>query len=166
MKITNEGIGDFYEAIPTLIIVTTGLLVFMLTTVDVYSGYVSYNEKSKLEIEALEFMELVITYDGFLYEEPYKYNPGFFSSTKLEQLKGDKNFTGEKLKNELNIAFEFKIELIDVSGYYKKYNFEISTTENTECKIGSYKLESPVNIVVSNSEVHAAKLILSIWSQR
>ncbi|MEW6070376.1 MAG: hypothetical protein AB1485_07150 [Candidatus Thermoplasmatota archaeon] len=164
MKISSsKGVGDFYEAIPTLIIVTTGLLVFMLTTINAYSGYVGHQAKARLENKTLELIELARSYEGFLYEGQ-GYRAGYFSATKLEELKANKTLASQKFKSTFNPDFEFKIELVDVSSYYKKYDFEFSTNESMNPKLGLYRLESSVNIVVSDIEIHAAKLIVSVWS--
>lgn len=158
-----RAVGGFYEDIPALIIVTIGLMIFIVSFTHTYSAYGTHQESAKLAKQGSAFLENVRSYDGFLYEESNLQRAGVFCAEKLLAFSADKSRARERFATYFNLEFEFRIELIDVSGYPVKYNLDISSLECTDFKLASFKFESSACIVALENEVHAAKLIVTVW---
>lgn len=155
MKLQKDrrGVAGFFEDIPILIVVTIGIGIFMLSAINAYTSYVSGQRNIKLADDCWQFSETVRSYEGLLYEP--KLQSGLFDCYRVQTL----NIT--TLARDLHPDFKYQIQIVDVSDYPAKYNLTLESSKPPVS--GKYTIKSAVNIVVSDSEIHPAQLIVTIW---
>lgn len=157
---SESGIAGFFEDIPTLIIITVSLSIFLLSIAQSFASYSRFQDISRFEQECMELSEKVRAYDGLVYDKWMV--PGVFDKSKME------NLTPEKVSEDLYIRWDYQIEIIDVTGYYEfSYNLTINSTPMPTVPGVDYttkqSIYSSVNIWVQEDEVHAGHMIVSIW---
>ncbi len=86
---------------------------------------------------------------------------GVLSHEKLT----DPNFNSRVLEdfNASALRFEYNITITDISGYDEKVHASISSDQLPPERVSMISITSPVIIVVSSSEHHAAWLTVRIW---
>lgn len=164
LTINARGIAGYYEDIPALILVTIGMSLFLISAFNGYIAYVNAQERAKLTADALEFVTVLQSYDGLLYEPQMRM--GLYDAQKVQTFASNESYALMKLNSALRVGFDFRIRIVDMSDYPVKFDLYINSSAmlpSAALKLGRYSIESTVNIYVASTEVHAAKLIVTIW---
>ena len=105
------GVAGPFEDIPSLIIVTVGLGVFLLSLVQVYTIYGESVALSQMNEEANDISRAVRSYDKLLVNGSYTAQPteGRFDSEKLNMM------TSEQLTKDIVIEYKFNVTVIQFS---------------------------------------------------
>ncbi|MEM2900480.1 MAG: hypothetical protein QXT63_06770 [Thermoplasmata archaeon] len=154
------GIAGFFEDIPALMVVTIGLAIFIIIVLSVYSNYYTTQVYVKIREDGESFSKAVRSYEGLKSE--YWNRDGFFDAKKLM------NITAENISRDLHPGYKFSIEIEDVSSYPTKYerkgeNAIVSGKDYQ--KTTKVSVTSGANIFVSDTEIHCARLRVSIWGR-
>ena len=157
---TRLGIAGFFEDIPALMVVTIALAIFLIIVLSVYSNYYTSQVYVKMREDGESFSKAVRSYDGLKSE--YWNSAGFFDAKKIMSV------TAENISRDLHPPYRFSIEIEDVSGYPTKYerkgdNAIISGKEYKA--VTKVSVTSGANILVSDIEIHCARLTVSIWGK-
>ncbi|MEW5761106.1 MAG: hypothetical protein AB1779_10120 [Candidatus Thermoplasmatota archaeon] len=152
------GVIGFFEDIPALIVITIALGIFFVGALTAYTTHTRYQEHADFIRDGYKFSKSIRNYDGLKYD----LNPqdSVFYAPKVTTL-SVKNIT-----NDLNVKYNFLIQINDVSDYPKKYSIEIKTSpipETKSLKVGKTVVSSSVCILVSENEIHPAILTVAIW---
>ncbi len=153
--------SGFFEEIVLFAIVS--ILFVSTLTVAVYYGSTKDAEYRKTEFvnEVINFAQKVRGYEPLIHDSV----EGLFDYHKI------KGVSSDELSKDLTPAFNYYIEVIDVSDYPIKYNASwsnvpgVTGTTVWQQSYGYYRVVFyyPVNIWVSDHEIHAAKLEVVGW---
>ncbi len=154
----NRGIAGFFEDIPALIVVVIAIGMFTVIMVHAYAGYVAQQNALRMYEDCREFTQSIRTYDSLIYQS----QEGMFDVQKMETLT---NETLEYDFNRTSLGFDYQILIRDVSDYPKPIVKSFGTF-HIPPNIGKITITSSINIRVSSDEIHAAQLIVTIWSWR
>lgn len=152
----NRGVAGFFEDIPALIIVVIAIGMFTVSAAHVYAGYVAQQNTLRMYDDCREFTQSIRTYDGLTYRS----QEGMFDIQKIESLA---NETLEYAFNRTSLGFDYQIIIRDVSDYPKPIMKSFGAFI-IPLDISKITITSSVNIRISNDEIHAAQLIVTIWS--
>ncbi len=151
---SRKGVAGFFEDIPALMIVTISLAIFIIIVLSVFSTYYNAQVYIKMREDGESFSRAVRSYDGL--KADYWSRAGVFDSKKLISA------SAENISRDLHTSYRFSIEVEDVSEYQTKYSTKIISGLEfaTSTKI---TVTSGANIYVSDTELHCARLRVSIW---
>ncbi len=152
--VMEEGTSGFFEELVLFAVVS---ILFVATlTVAVYYGSMKTAEYEKVEFvnQVYNFVKEIRGYQPLLHDSV----EGLYDYHKI------KSVTYDELKRDLIPAFHFYIAIYDVSDYPMKYNATWGNLENSTV-YGYYRVvvTYPVDIWVSDHEIHAAKLEVVGW---
>ncbi len=152
----NEGIGEFFEDIPTLIVVIIGFGIFLLSLVNAFVGYQAQQDSFRMHQENVQFMEAIRAYDKFTYNSM----EGVFLGYKILQVSDD---TIELDFNPDALGYDYRIIINDVSDYPDGNLYKVSfQTASPPPERSKYTAASSVIIKV-DEHYHTAQLIVTIW---
>ncbi|UCG68759.1 MAG: hypothetical protein JSV09_13285 [Thermoplasmata archaeon] len=152
----DEGIGGFFEDIPTLIIVILGFGIFLLSIVNAFVGYQAQQDNFRMHRECVEFTEALMAYEELTYES----TKGIIDGDKFLIISED------DLKQDFNpasLGFDYRIIIKDVSDYENSNTYIKSfQTSSPPARLSKYSVTSSIVIRV-NGNYHGAQLIVTIW---
>ncbi len=159
-KIDDKGAIGFFEDIPALLIVMIGTLIFLGGVYSALQGYQRNGKVSEFEEDATQLAVTIRSCPLLLYKDQV----GQFDATKVIGLNSENLTRDLHPKNKTY----YKIILIDQSDYNIKYNKTWSREpkngfDNYSFELGKRVIQSSVDIVVSEDEVHAATLLVKVW---
>lgn len=149
----NEGgVAGFFEDIQVLIVVTISMGIFLASAVNAYASYLSFQDSIRFQKDANDFADSLLSYDGLIHEK----RRGMLDAFKLG------NLDPQKIRQDLQINYEFQIIVNDVSKYPNASNYDIIIESSSP--LGSRRSSVlSANIWISDIEIHAARLAVTIW---
>jgi len=154
----NKGVAGFFEDIPVLIVVVISIGMFIVSVVHVYANYAAQQDALRMYEDCREFTQAIRTYDSLMYQS----QEGMFDVQKMETLA---NETLEYDFNRTSLGFDYQILIRDVSDYPKPIVRAFGALHIPR-DVSKITITSSINIRVSSEEIHAAQLIVTIWSWR
>ena len=154
-----RGIGGFFEEMPVLIIVLISLTLFLSSFVHAYGTYADNLNTVKTHELARRITDDFRAWDGVLDEAENA--DGMLSYAKLT----DPNFNAQVLEdfNASALRLQYSFTITDISGYDEKTHISVSSNRLPQERVSIISITSPVVIVVSDTEHHAAWLTVRIW---
>lgn len=155
----SRGQIGFFEDLPSLLVVLIGICIFIASAINTLTKFTTYQAHEEIPETCWEFMLTLRAWEGLVCTG---YTEGVFDGVKIQTL------TIEKLREAFPVVFDYKIEIIDISGYpnAELYNHVNQTADIPPAETTKYGIqveESPIVIIVSDTEAHAGRLIVTVW---
>ncbi len=148
------GIAGFFEDLPALLVVLVGVVVFLLSIAGAYAAYGEYLAQLRFHENAVEFSESVRTYGPLTVNgEEGKFSAGALNDSTAAQMAID--FHPDM------VGLHWNLRVVDVSTYPGKY--EWSAGEALPEGASRVAVTSPVTIRNNSDQVHAGRLIVTVW---
>lgn len=152
-----RAVGSFFEEIPALFLVVVSIALLISSLFVTSARYNQQNTTTNFFQQGYTFMEEIRSYKNLTYQN----EPGIFNVYAMG------NLTRQNITYDLHPMFGYYINITDVSGYHVKYNHTVYSSpipKNTlGLKYGIVTVSSTVDIWVSPTEIHLAKLTVTIW---
>ncbi len=152
ISLDNKGVGGFFTDIPALIVIIIGLSIFTVSAYNFHNEYVQKKYNDGIEENLDSFMDNIRNYDYIAESD------GVFYASNVQRLNST---TIKKDFNPNSLGFNYKIEIIDTSGYEQRYDKSIET-ETVPSNKDVY-IDSSSITIRSSSTYHLGKLKISIW---
>ncbi len=153
-----RGVAGFFEDIPSLIVVSLALTIFIASIIGsfIYYASVQYNRDDE---DGQILLDSILSYP-YLKTENRK--DGNFDLNKL------KTMTPERLEKDIHTDLQYKLDIIDVSDYPDKQSFNF-TVGNENLSIEKTVISIPVTIYAvvfegdTETRNHGAVMRLTYW---
>jgi len=156
-----RGVAGFFEDIPALIVIVTGVGIFLSSMINAFTNYQNKQYEDEPEEETQILLESVISYSKL---KRSGYKDGTFDLGKLRKM------TSENLTRDIHSDFEYEVKVEDVSDYPDKQNFTFNTSEKPTGDVDLIvSLHYPINIYTSTelhqkeTSIHGAILTITMW---
>lgn len=155
---TNEsGTSGFFEEL--ILFAVVSILFVATLTVAAYYGSMKAEEYAKVEFanQVYDFVQKVRGYEPILHDSV----EGLYDYHKIKSY--NSTTMHDMIARDLAPSFNFYINITDASDYVVKYNASFGTPYDIQ--YGYYKVVViyPVNIWVSDHEIHPARLEVIAW---
>ena len=151
------GTTGFFEDLPALAVVIMSFVIYISLMNSVLESSTKTQGELDFSYEVNEFLRSLrsagcLTHNGVT---------GLFDYQKVMHL------TVENLTREIDVDYDYRVEIMDVSGYYMNYSKSVNTSsveEGQRFEKGMWVGVSSAAIWVSDEEVHSARVVVTIWA--
>lgn len=152
----NGGSTGFFEDLPAMVIVILTFVLFIGLATNIFNTTTKSRDFQNFAQEVNNFIEALRAYDGLTHSGIV----GLFDAHKVRSL------SAENISRDLKPDYNFTIEIIDISGYPFNCSRKITNGiwyPEKWLEMGRSVGYTSVAIWVSDEEIHAAKMVVTIW---
>ncbi|MDE1821070.1 MAG: hypothetical protein KGJ23_09860 [Euryarchaeota archaeon] len=154
---SRRGVAGFLEEVPVLLIVVISFILFFsaldatFTTLSARQGRSSFAEQASLLLEDL------LGYRNLTYQGQY----AVFDASRVV------NLTESNISWEYHPSYGFEVNITDRSDYPAHFDRVVASgalpTDPSALRLGRYAAQAPVDLWVSDVEMHDATIEVTVW---
>lgn len=155
-----NGVGGFFEDIPSMMVITISITVFMISAIYSYGIYMNSIEEADFSNDAYEIMQHIRSYDKLLINGTYTGEPteGRFDYYKLNEM------TTKQLQTDFSRQYKYNIIVVDLEPTKEQTKSSWKFGEETPSgKVSKNNFETTITIKIRDNEFHLGILKVEVW---